>query len=97
MHSSEKILVGLARLARSAPDDPPPVQLPPALPTRVLAQLRAARPEAASPWEWLSVRAVPLAAAAAALCVYVGGSLSRSAQPDPQWLAESIIQRQLEP
>jgi hypothetical protein len=97
MPPSENLFIRLARLARGAPDDPLPGDLPPVLATRVLARLRADKPQPASPWERLSIRSVPLAAGAAAVCLYFGGRATHVPEPDEQWLAASIVQNQLEP
>ena len=97
MPSAEKLFARLARLARRAPEAVPSDDLPPALATRVLARLRADDLQPASPWERLSIRAVPLGAAAAVICLYFGSRPTEPPGADEQWLAQSIVQNQLEP
>jgi hypothetical protein len=87
----------LARLGRRAPQETSDPSLPPALATRVLAELRAAAHEPESPLEWLSFRAVPLAAVAAAICIYFAGGLGLRRGTDEQRLAQAIVQEQLSP
>ena len=97
MHSAEKLFARLARLSRRVPEDAPSHELPPALATRVLARLRADELAPASPWERLSIRALPLGAAAAVICLYFGSRTTEVPGSDEQWLAQSIVQNQLEP
>ena len=87
----------LARLARSAADDTTRDEIPPALGTRVLAQLQAESAESVSAWEWLPLRAVWLAAAAAAVCVLIGESRGPNPPADERRFAQSIVQDQLSP
>lgn len=87
----------LARLARSAADDTTCDEIPPALGTRVLAQLRAESAESVSAWEWLPLRAVWLAAAAAAVCVFIGDDRGPNPPADERHFAQSIVQDQLSP
>jgi hypothetical protein len=97
MPSPENRFERLAKLSRSAPADGSADTLPPALATRVLAQLRAAAREPVSPWEWLSLRALPLAATVAAICIFFGDGLWPSPAADEQRLAQAIVQQQLTP
>jgi hypothetical protein len=97
MPSRDDSLERLARLARRAPDDDSADAMPPALPTLVLRQLRADQPQAISPWEWLSWRALPLAAAMAAVCVFLDKGQWLNRATDEQRLAQAIVQEQLLP
>ena len=97
MPSPENRFERLVRLSRRAPDDTPDGAMPPALATRVIAQLRPVDREPISAWEWLSLRAVPLAAVAAAVCVFLGDDTWPNRPVDEERLTQAIIQDQLAP
>lgn len=87
----------LSRLARRVPAQPPG-DLPPGLATRVLAQVRAAEStESVSLWEWLSLRALPFAAAAAAVCVLVSFARQESPRGDVEFLVQHLVTIDTEP
>ena len=96
MHSSESLFARLARLGRHGPEVCPADDLPPALATRVLARLRDPEPEAASPLERLSLRALPFAAAAAAGCLFFGLRPAPEPETDERGLARTFVQNQLD-
>lgn len=97
MPSPENRFDRLVRLSRRAAEEAPAGPMPAALATRVLAHVRAGVRESASPWEWLSFRAVPVAGLAAAICVlYFGGGRLR-APADELGLAEAFVEQQLLP
>ena len=98
MPKFEDLFVRLSRLARRAPALPPG-ELPSGLANRVLAQVRAEQDaEGRSLWERLSLRALPFAAAIAALCVLV----SHYAKPEPpradaELLVQHLVATHFEP
>lgn len=85
------------KLSRRAPEDVPSDPMPPALPARVFARLRPGDRASVSPWEWLSLRAVPVAAATAGVCVFLGDGLRPEVAADEQRLAHAIVQQQFAP
>ncbi len=85
----------LFRLAQGATPASPADELPFGFATRVLAQV--SEREAVSPWERLSLGAVPIAAVATVLCLVFLGGLPQAPEPDEQPLAQLIVQNQLEP
>jgi hypothetical protein len=88
MSAPEDPFLRLTRLARRAAEQPPG-EMPPGLATRVMAQLRAVQNGGGdSRWERLSLGALPLAAAAAALSLIV----SHISQEAPRADAELLIQ-----
>jgi hypothetical protein len=87
----------LARLGRRAPAEAAPAELPLGLATRVLARLRADAPEPVSPWEFLSLRVLPLAVCVAAACLVDIGSIGQAPAPDEPRLAQLIVQAELAP
>lgn len=87
----------LARLARRAPEEAPPAELPVALATRVLAQLSGDDRPAISAWEWLSLRALPVAAALTAGFVFLGDDTWPVRPDDEQRIAQAMVQDQLAP
>jgi hypothetical protein len=91
MSKPEDPFLRLSRLARRAPAHPPG-EMPPGLATRVLAQVRAEQnAEGVSPWERLSLGALPFATAAAAFCLLV----TYTKQEPPRADAESLVQHLL--
>lgn len=94
MDPAEKRFLALARLARRTPDATAD-DLPPGLASRVLATLREPGRTPALPWERISLRAVPLAAAVAAGCfLYAWPAWEPAA--DERALAGVMVERQLE-
>lgn len=93
MHPSEKHFLQLAAQARRAEEAPLPEGLPLGLDTRVLAQLRA--PSSESPWEFLALRSLPLAAATAAVCLMV--SLWTQPVPNDAEYADLVVESELVP
>lgn len=87
----------LTQLARRAPEPELADEPPTALTRRVLAQLRADERTTVSAWEWLSFRALPLAAAMAAICVFLNDGLTPNRPDDELRLAQAMIQEQLAP
>lgn len=97
MSSPDDHFSRLARLARRAPE-PTPNNVPPsALAHQVLARLRTEDRTTVSAWEWLSLRALPLAAAMAAICVFLNDDLTPNRPEDELRLAQAMIQEQLAP
>ncbi|MSU48845.1 MAG: hypothetical protein EXS37_07130 [Opitutus sp.] len=95
MSSPENHFARLVQVSRRAPGDAPTAELPAALANRVLVQLRTTDREPVSPWESLSLRAVPLAAAAAAVCLLLNDAAWSQRPDDEQNLAEAFVQEQL--
>jgi hypothetical protein len=97
MSTPEDLFLRLSRLARRAPAHPPG-ELPPGLATRVLAQVRAEQNmEGVSLWEQLSLRALPFAAPAAALCLLVSHAKKESPRADDELLVQHLVASHFEP
>ena len=100
MSTPEDLFLRLSRLARHAPADPPS-ELPPGLATRVLAQVRAeqnAEGAGVSLWERLSLRALPFAAAAAAVCLLVSHYAKQEpSRADAELLVQNLFANDLQP
>ena len=99
MSTPEDLFLRLSRLARRAPAHPPS-ELPPGLATRVLAQVRAeqnAEGADVSLWERLSLRALPFAAAAAALCLLVSYVKQEPPRADAELLVQHLFANDLQP
>jgi len=97
MSKPEDPFLRLSRLARRVPAHPPG-ELPPGLATRVLAQVRAAQnAEGVSPWERLSLRALPFATAAAALCLLVSYAKQEPPRGDEELLVQHLLANDFEP
>ncbi len=87
----------LAQLAQRAPESAHADEVPAALANRVLLRLRNEDRTTVSAWEWLSLRALPLAAAMAAICVFLNDDLTPNRPDDELRLAQAMIQEQLAP
>ena len=97
MPSPESPYERLLQLSRRAPETSTVDPLPAALATRVLAQVRAGAREPVSAWEWLSFRAVPVAAVVALVCVLLPDDAWTPPLADEQRLAEALVAQQLLP
>lgn len=97
MPSSEDRFSRLVQLARRAPEPAPADEPPAAFANRVLARLRREDRPTPSAWEWLPVRALPFAAALAAICVFLSDDLSPNRPDDELRVAQAMIQEQLAP
>lgn len=87
----------LSRLARRAPTHPPG-ELPPGLAARVLAQVRAAQStDGVSLWEYLSLRALPLAAGVAAICLLLSYAKQETPRADTELLVQHLITSHFQP
>lgn len=97
MSTPEDPFLRLSQLARRAPL-PPPGELPPGLATRVLAQIRAEEnADSVSLWERLSLRALPLATGAAAICLLLSYAKQDGPRADTELLVQHLLTAQFQP
>src|SRR3982750_3770760 len=97
MSTPEDPFLRLSRLARRAPVHPPG-EMPPGIATRVLAQLRAEQnAKEVSLWERLSLGALPLATAVAALCLLLAHAKQEPPRTDAEFLVQHLVTLDLEP
>jgi hypothetical protein len=92
--SPERTLDRLSSLARQAPVAGLPVELPYGFATRVLSQLKQQAVE--RPWEFLSLRALPVAAMITLACVLWGGEADAADLDDEDDVAASFLQSQID-